>query len=160
MESAAGEQAVAHVCVELGEFKVLCKELAVDVGELVELLVEIVLAVPGVGVEHAKELFEADAKIGAILGGAVEEEQLKGLLREDAVVLGEETEEDADQEALEFVAGIAASFEGIVQVAHELSGFEIGGVFGIEPVLGVTGNEGEVVDVFVEIGERELDAGR
>ena len=39
-------------------------------------------------------------------------------------------------------------------------GFEVGGVFGIEPVLGVAGDEGEVADVLVEIGQREFDAGR
>ena len=159
-EAAAGEQAVAHVGVELGKFQTLGKEVAVDVGELAEFLVEVALALRGVGVEDAKELFQPDAEIGAVLGGAVAEEQFKGFLREDAVVLGKEAEEDADEEAFEFVPGIAARFQGIVQVAHELRGFEVRGVFGIEPVLGVAGDEGEMADVFVEVGQREFDAGR
>ena len=117
---AAGEQAVAHVGVELGEFEALGKEFAVDVGEVAEFLVEIALALGGVGVEDAEELFQPDAQIGAVLGGAVAQEQLEGFLREDAVVLGKEAEEDADEEALEFVAGVAARLQGVVQVAHEL----------------------------------------
>jgi len=58
------------------------------------------------------------------------------------------------------VAGVAAGFQRVVQIAHELGGFEVRRVFGIEPVLGVAGNESEVADVFVKVGQRELDAGR
>src|ERR1035437_6848697 len=47
------------------------KEFADDVGELAELLVEFLLALRGVGVEDAKELFEPDAEIRAVLGGAI-----------------------------------------------------------------------------------------
>src|ERR1022692_130883 len=50
-EGAAGEQAVTHVRGELGEFDVIGEKLAVDVGELAEFLVEIALALRGVGVE-------------------------------------------------------------------------------------------------------------
>ena len=92
--------------------------------------------------------------------GRGETTQIKGFLGEDAVVLGKETEEDADKKALEFVPGIAARFQGIVQVAHELRGFEVGGVFGVKLVIRVAGNEREVVDVFVEVGQSEFDARR
>ncbi len=138
----------------------LGKEFAVDIGELAEFLVEVALALRGVGVEDAKELFQPDTEIRAVLGGAVAEEQFKGFLREDAVVLGKETEEDADEKAFEFVAGIAARFQSVMHVAHELRGFEVGGVFGIEPVLGVAGDKREVADEFVEVGQREFDGGR
>jgi hypothetical protein len=47
-----------------------------------------------------------------------------------------------------------------VQVAHELRGLEVRGVFRVEPVMAVAGNESEVADAFVEIGQREFDAGR
>ena len=53
-EAAAGEQAVAHVGVELGEFETLGKEFAVDVGELAEFFVEVALALRGVGVRMRK----------------------------------------------------------------------------------------------------------
>jgi hypothetical protein len=105
-------------------------------------------------------LFQPDAEIGAVFGGAVAQEQFKGFLRENAVVLGKEAEEDADEETLEFVAGVAARLQGVVQVAHELGSFQVRRVFGIEPVMGVAGDEGEVADVLVQIGQRELDTGR
>ena len=56
----------------------------------------------------------------------------KSFCAEDAVVLGKETEKDADQEALQFMPGVSARLQRIVQVAHELGGFEVRGVVGIE----------------------------
>ena len=98
MEAATGEQTVAHVGVEIGERQRFLEEIAVDVRELGEFFVEVFLALAGVGVEDAEELFEADAEVGAVGRGAVADEQLEGFLREDAVVLGKEAEEDADEE--------------------------------------------------------------
>ena len=56
--------------------------------------------------------------------------------------------------------GIAARVEGVVELAHQLGGFEVGGVFGVELVLRVAGHEGEMPDMFVEVGERKLNGGR
>jgi len=159
-EAGTGEQAIAHVGVELGKVEALGKQVAVDVGELVQLLVEVLLPLAGIGVEDAEELFEADTEIGAVGGRPVANEKLEGFLRKDAIVLSKEAEEDADEEAFEFVAGVAAGFERVVEVAHQLRGFEVGGVFGIELVLGVAGNEGEVADVLVEVGQRKLNGRR
>ena len=95
------------------------------------------------------------AEVGAVFGGAVFEVEAEGFALEDAGVLGEEAEEDADEEAFEVVAGVAAGFEGVVEVAHDFDGFEVDGVLFLELVLLVAGDEGEGVDVLVEVGQRK-----
>jgi len=42
-------------------------------------------------------------------------------------------------------------------VPHDLGGFEVDGILVGEAVLFVAGDEGEGVDVFVELGEREFE---
>src|SRR5207249_4454767 len=110
------------------------------------------------GVEDAEEeAGQVHAEVGAVGGGAVFEVEAEGLALEQGGVFGEEAEQDADEEAFELVAGIAAGFEGVVEEAHDLGGFEIDGLLVLESVLFVAGDEGEGVNVFVEIGEREFE---
>ena len=54
--------------------------------------------------------------------------------------------------------GIAARLQGIVQIAHELRRLEIRRVFGVEAMMGVAGDEGEMANEFVKVGQREFDA--
>ena len=133
------------------------KEFAVDVGECGESFVEILLALFGRRVQHVEEAREVQAEVGAVLGGAVQQVEPERFALEDARVLGEEAEEDADQEAFELVPGVAAGFQRVVQVAHDLDGFEVDRVLVLELVLLVAGDEGEGVNVLVEVGQRKFD---
>src|SRR6185437_7618324 len=90
-------------------------------------------------------------------GGSLFEVQAESFALEDAGVFGEEAEEDADEEAFEGMAGVAAGFEGVVQMAHDFDGFEIDRLLFDEFVLLVAGDEGEFVDVIVKVSEREFD---
>lgn len=55
------------------------------------------------------------------------------------------------------MAGVAAGFEGIVKFAENFSGFDVDRVLLFVGVLLVAGDEGEVVDVAVKIGERKFN---
>ena len=81
---------------------------------------------------------------------------MEGFALENAGVLGEQAEEDADQKAVQVVAGVAASLQGVVKVAHDLDGLDVDRVLLLECVLLVAGNEGELMDVTVKFGEREF----
>ena len=160
LEGAGLEQLAAHVGVEIGKGDALGEEGAVDIGEGGEVFIEVGLALVFGGVEDVEESGEFGAGIGAIEGGAVFEEELEVLLIEDAGVIGEEAEEQADEQHAEVVTGEAAGVEGIVQAGHDFRGLDVGGVFWVELLLLVAGDEGEAADVLVQIGEGEDDGGR
>ena len=44
-----------------------------------------------------------------------------------------------------------------MQLAHDADGLNVDGIVVGELVLGVSGHEGEQMDVLVQFGERELD---
>ena len=159
IEAGANEQGVAHVPVEVGEVEALGEEGAVDVAEAGEILVEVPLALLLGRVEDAEEAVEVHAEVGAVGRGLVFEVKAEGVALEDAGVLGEEAEEDADEEALQIVTAVAAGFDGVVQVAHDGDGFEVDRVLVLELVLFVAGDERESVDVPVELSQGELDGG-
>ncbi len=159
LEGAGFEQLAAHEGVKIGEGDALGEEGAVDVGEGGEVFIEVGLALVFGGVEDIEEAGEFGAGIRAIEGGAVFEEELEVLLVEDAGVIGEEAEEQADEKDAEIVPGEAAGVEGIVEAGHDLGGLDVGGVLGVEFLLFVAGDEGEAADVFVEIAEGEDDGG-
>ncbi|OQC25796.1 MAG: hypothetical protein BWX70_02419 [Verrucomicrobia bacterium ADurb.Bin070] len=77
---------------------------------------------------------------------------------EDAGVLGEETEEDAHQEAFQRVATVAARRHGVVKPAHHLRSFYIDRIFLAERADLVAGDETEQPHVAVEIAHPDLDA--
>ena len=167
VEGATREELRAHGRGESGEGEALAVEVAIDVGELEQVGVEVLLAAVFGRVEHVEELAELGAEVGAVGGGVVLDVELKGARGEDAVVLAEEAEEEADEELFQLVPGVAggvgavfAGFQRVVQIAHELGGFFVGGVFRVELVLPVARHEEEVADVFVEVGQWKLEAGR
>ena len=57
------------------------------------------------------------------------------------------------------IAGVTAPFQGVVEIAEYLSGLDINGVLLLKFVLLVAGDEGEGVDVAMEIGERKFGGG-
>ena len=54
------------------------------------------------------------------------------------------------------MAGVAAGFQFIVELAENLGGLDVDGVLFLEGVLLVAGDEGEVVNVLVKLGQREF----
>lgn len=160
MEFSAVDEAGAHLGGEAGEVEPLSKEVAIDVGELGEVLVEIFLPPFFGGVEGGKKLGDFWPEVGAVCGGVVEEVELEVVRRVEAGVFGEEAEKDAGEEGAEFFGWESAVVEGVVQAGHELSGDEIGWIFGVEFVGFVARDEGEVADIFMEIFEGELVRGR
>lgn len=97
------------------------------------------------------------AEVGAVRSGAINEIEAEGFAFEDAGVFGEKAEEDADKEAFELMAGVAADLEGVVEAAHVFDRFDVDGTLLDEFVLLVAGEEGELVDVVAKIGEGKFD---
>ena len=69
---------------------------------------------------------------------------------------GEEAEQDPHQESFQIVARVAAGLQGVVQVVHDGDRSEIDRVVVLEAVLLVAGNEGELVDIAVQVGKRKF----
>ena len=149
------EEGGAHGGIEVGEVEGLGKELAIHVGEGAEFFFEVSLAFVLGGIEDTEEAGQLGAEVAAIGGGAVGEVELEGVLGEDAGIVREEAEEDADEEDAEVVALIAPGEQGIVEFRHEFGGFDIGRVLRVELALTQPEDEGKVVDVFMEIRDRE-----
>ena len=93
VEPGAGQQRVAHVPVEVGDVEVvLTEKFSVDVRERGQRLVEVLLALVFRSVQHAEQMGEVLAEVGAILGGAIFKIELEGVALEEAGVLREEAE--------------------------------------------------------------------
>jgi len=106
------------------------------------------------GLEQAGEL---RAEVGAVFGGAFfypGTEGVGGL--ENAGVFGKEAEQEAHEQQFERVAGVVGFLERVVQLAHALGGFDVDGVLRGDGLRAVTGDEGEIFDVLVQVGEREF----
>ena len=86
----------------------LVEQIAIDVRERGERFVEICLALFRRGVEDFKEPGELFAQVRAVRSGAIFEEKMERFALENAGVLGEQAEEDADKKAFQVVAGVAA----------------------------------------------------
>ena len=55
------------------------------------------------------------------------------------------------------IGAVFAFLQRVMQVAHELRGFLVRRVFGVELVLSVARDEKEVADVLVKVREGELE---
>lgn len=135
----------------------LVEELAVDEGEVREFFGERWALVFGC-VEDLEDLVEECAQAKAVGSGFVDD-GLEPVGVEDAGVVGEEHEEDADEEAFEGVAGIGVGFEGIVELAEDFDGLDVDGVLGVDGPRDLAGEEGEVLGVFVEFFGEEVGGG-
>ena len=151
-------KAVAHVAVEVGEAELLRKQIAVDVGERGQRLVEILLPLLRRRVEHVEQPRQVRPKVGAVRLRAVLDVQPECLALEDARVFGEKAEQNAHQKAFQLMALVAAGLQGVVKIVHDLYGAEVDRVLVLEPVLLVARDERKMVDVLVQLGERKLDA--
>src|SRR5205809_1719417 len=95
-------------------------------------------------------------QVRAIRRRPIFDEQVKGLALENAGVFCEKAEENPDKKSFKVMAGITASFKGVVQIAHDLDGLDIDRVFLLKCVLLVTRNEREMLNVAMKLGERKL----
>jgi hypothetical protein len=150
------EQGLAHGAVEGGKLETLGEECTVDVGEGLELFVEVALASGHLGIEGLEEFGEGTSQVVAIGMGAVFNVELEGLRLKDVGVLGEHAEEDAHEKAFEVVPGVAALFEGVMEGGHDGDGFDVELVGCFCGVDFVAGDEAEVADAVGKISERKL----
>ncbi len=100
---------------------------------------------------------ELRPEIGAVGRGALLDpgaERAGGL--EDAGVFGEQAEQQAHQQHFERMALVARRLEGVVQLAHALGGLDVDRVLRRDGLGAVTGDEGEMLDALVQVGEFEF----
>ena len=100
------------------------------------------------------------AEVGAVGRGALFDPGAKRLRRlEDAGVVGEQAEQQAHQQHFQRVAFVAAGLERVVQLAHLLGGLDVDRVLRLDLLRLIAGDEAEMLDVLVQVGEPELDFG-
>jgi len=158
VQRAALQERLAHLAVEVGDRQHLGEQLAVDVGELLQLLVEGLLALHLRRVEHLEQARQVHAQIGAVGGGAVLEVLGEEVAPEQARVLGEHAEQQAHQQHLEGVAVVAGAAELIMQQAQVPGGLDVDGVLRAEGAGLVAGHEAEQAHVEVKLVQRKLAA--
>src|SRR5258708_14455061 len=109
-------------------------------------------------VEDFKKVTEQRPQVRAVVAGAVTDEvQEDAFGRKNAGVVGKQAKNQAHKKAFEVVAHVARSEQGVVEPPHQLRGFDIDGVLVFEDAGRAAENETEGVDVFVKIGELELN---
>ena len=81
------------------------------------------------------------------------EEDVPGF--EDAGIVGEEAENDADKELLQIVSLVAGGFERVVEVAHPLGGLNVDGVLILERALLYAEDEAELLHMGGQVFERK-----
>ena len=156
VEPAGVEERPAHGAVEGRNGQRAPKEVAVDMGEARQVLVERGVPVFHRRVEHLEELRQRVPQVGPVLPRAAlqqVEEQVAGL--EDAGVVREEAEQQPDQEALQRFAGVPGVPEAVVEAAHEFRGFDVDRILVAESPPLDAEDEPELLDVLREVGERE-----
>jgi hypothetical protein len=153
VKAAGGCEAVVHVAVEPGGGEALGEEFAVDIGEGVQVFVEKVGALVRRRVEHVEEGVELGAEVGTVLAGAVLKEKFELSSLEDARIVGEKTEEQAHEEAFERGGGIIGPRHDVVKPGHDAGGLEVEFVLFAETVGLLADEEGEVLDVGVEVAQ-------
>ena len=110
-------------------------------------------------VEHGEQLAELGAEVVAVGGGVLLQQRPELGRVEDGGVLGEEAEEQAHQQHLQGVAGVAVGQQRIVELGHELGGLGVGGVFGaLGAGWSVAGEEAEQVQVLGQLGQGKVVA--
>ena len=156
LEFAAVEERIAHGPGENGGAEAFGKKASVYIGKGGEDIVEVLGAVGGCGIEDFKEILKLRAKVGAIGAGLAADKGGEGFRLEDAVILGKKAEQEANEEAFEFVTREAARFELVVELAHAGVGFFVGLVLRLVTHPRLSEHEGEMADVFRKIGQHEM----
>ena len=156
VEPAGVEQALPHGGVEGRNAERPVEQAPVHVGEAAEVLVEIAGAFVFRRIEDLEEVGESSAEVRTVFLCAVLqqiEEDVPGF--EDAGIVGEETEDDADQELLQIVPLVAGGFERVVEVAHPFGGLDVDGVLILERALLYAEDEAELLHMSGQVFERK-----
>lgn len=155
-EAAGLEQALAHGSVEVGDRQDLGEEVAVDVGEAVEILVQALLPLVGRSVQHLEQVDQLGAQVRAVLGRAVLNVGLQqAQLIEDPGVVGEQAEQQAHQQPFQRMAVIAGCLQRVVKLAHQLGGDDVDRVLILEDTLFDADDEAERLDMIGQIRQGE-----
>ncbi len=156
VETAGVEQGLTHSGVELRNRQGLGEQIAVDVGEAGEVLVQRCLASVLGRVEHLEQARQPAAEVAAVRRGALFEE-FKELVAglEDAGVVGEEAEHRPHQEQLQVVAAVTGLAQTVVEPGHQLGGLGVDRVLVAERAALDAQDEAELLDVSGQLGERE-----
>ena len=156
VEPAGVEQALPHGGVERGDAERPVEKVPVHVGEAAEVLVEIAGAFVFRRIEDLEELGEPSAEVRTVFPRAVlqqVEEDVPGF--EDAGVVREEAEDDADKELLQIVPLVAGGFKRVVEVAYPFGGLDVDGVLILERALLYAEDEAELLHMSGQVFERK-----
>ena len=156
VQGAGIQQQAAHLRVEIGQRQEFLEQLAVDVGQLGQLLVQRVLAALRRGIEHLEDAPDPHAEVGTVFAGALGDEVVEALAREDAGVVGEQAEQQPHQQQFQRVAIKPGGLERIVQLAHALGGLHVDRVFFLVRAGLVAADETEAADFLRQIRQREF----
>ena len=156
VERAAVEERPAHFGGERGHRQRLGEQSAVDVGKRRQRLVEDGEPPFRRRVERLEEGGELLCEVTAVSGGALgnEPRELVGL--EDAGVLGEEAEEEADEVDFERVPRVADGLHRVVESGHLLGGPAVHGVLFADFTAVVSDHVAEERHVLAQVLEGEL----
>ena len=107
-------------------------------------------------IEDLEELGEPSAEVRTVFPRAVLqqiEEDVPGF--EDAGIVGEEAEHDADEELLQIVPLVAGGFKRVVELAHPFGGLDVDGVLILERALLYAEDEAELLHMGGQVFERK-----
>ncbi|TRW14020.1 hypothetical protein FMM06_09780 [Glacieibacterium frigidum] len=155
VEAAGVEQHLAHVAVEVGGAQRAREQRAVDVRELAQLVAQQLAAPLGRRVEDVEDLVKPFAQVAAVgrgVGEDILQEDVAGF--EDAGVVGEHAEQQADEQAFEVVTVIARRGQRIVEAAHQFGRGDVDRGLAAE-ILPPPQHEGEGLDMLGQVGEPE-----
>ena len=169
VERSAFEESRAHRGGERRYLQLVSEEVAVHVGERGNRLVTGRQPLLRRGVQHLKELGNADRKVAAVRRGLLPDEVGELIDLEDGRVLREEAEEESDEIDLQLASLIANGLERIVELRHLLGGLAVHGILFADflrlaadhvteerHVLAKVGKlEGRELRIFREIAEAE-----
>ena len=156
VEQAGIEQHRPHRGIETGHGDAFAEQFAVDIGKVGEIGVEALLSSVGRGVERLEQFAQPSAKVAAIGAGApFEEGEELVLALENAGIVGEQDEQQADEQPFQIMTDIAVSGERIVQAAHQFRRLAVDRRLVAEQARLDADDEAEGLHMAFEVGERE-----
>ena len=114
--------AFAHVAVEVGKAEVLGEQFAVDVGEGGQGLRRDSSAACPAACRARRKSRARCAEVGAVRGGAIFEVELESVRARRCRCPRRTGRTGCGREAFELVPGVAAGFQGVVEVAQDFGG--------------------------------------
>src|SRR6056297_58631 len=156
VEAAGIEQRRAHVRIEIGRREIFLEQRPVDIGKLLQILVEMWRARLLGRVEDVEQIAKKRPRVRAIGRGArfqIVPQDILGL--ENAGIVGKQAEDDPHQELFELVALVSACLDLVMQQAHQLGGLDVDRVLIAElPPLNPE-DEAEALDMVRQVLQQE-----